>query len=74
MSSELAAIYKKLRLGDIEKYGSRVSFGNGTHIPKLTEWRAMRQVKFLMLKTFDGYKYHSITCPSGSDENTTIDP
>lgn len=77
MTEELAMICKELRLGNLGKLATQVTFRNETQY--LTDVlrlvadnretqrieRLIRQAKFPVVKTFDGYKFHPITWPKG---------
>lgn len=71
--SELAALCKKLRLGNLEELAVQVEFKNEiqylTDVLKLVAerretqrvQRLIRQAKFPVVKTLDGYKFDPIT-------------
>lgn len=80
MASELATLCKELKLGDLEKLAAQVTFEDETQyltdVLKLVAkrrdsqrvQRLLRQAKFPIIKTFDGYKFHPITWPNGFDK------
>ncbi len=84
MTEQLAAVCKELRLGDLGKLATQVTFQNETQY--LTDVlrlvaanrevqrveRLIRQAKFPVIKTFDGYKYHPITWPKGFDKEQLL--
>lgn len=84
MTNELAAICKELRLGDLGKLATQVTFRNETQY--LTDVlrlvaanreaqrieRLIKQAKFPVVKTFDGYKFHPITWPKGFDHEQLL--
>lgn len=77
MVSELRTVCKQLKLGDLEKFAAQVTFEN--EIQYLTEvlklalknrqaqrvQRLIKQAKFPVVKTFDGYNFDPITWPAG---------
>ncbi len=84
MTEELAAVCKELRLGDLGKLATQVTFQNETQyltdVLKLVAAnreaqrveRLIRQARFPVIKTFDGYKYHPITWPKGYDKEQLL--
>ena len=84
MPDELAAVCKELRLGDLGEPATQVTFRNETRyltdVLKLVAAnreaqrveRLIRQAKFPVIKTFDGYKYHPITWPNGFDKKQLL--
>jgi DNA replication protein DnaC len=75
--NELTAVCKKLRLGNLEELAVQVEFKNKiqylTDVLKLAAerretqrvQRLIRQAKFPVVKTFDGYQFDPITFPNG---------
>ncbi|NMB46799.1 MAG: ATP-binding protein [Firmicutes bacterium] len=84
MIDELAVVCKGLRLGDLGKLATQVAFENEiqylTDVLKLVASnrevqrieRLTRQAKFPVIKTFDGYKFHPITWPTGFDKEQLL--
>ena len=84
MTEELAAVCKELRLGNLGKLAAQVTFRNETQY--LTDVlrlvaanreaqrveRLIRQARFPVIKTFDGYKYHPVTWPKGYDKEQLL--
>lgn len=80
MASELTALCKALKLGDLGKLAAQVTFENETQyltdvlrlVAKNREAqrieRLIRQAKFPVIKTFDNYKWHPIAWPNGFDK------
>ncbi len=84
MANELAMVCKKLRLGDLSQLIAQVKFRNETQyltdILKLAVAnreaqrieRLIKQARFPVVKTFEGYKFHPITWPQGFDEEQLL--
>jgi DNA replication protein DnaC len=84
MQNELAAICKKLKLGDLTKLATQVTFENETqyltdvlrlalkHREDKRIERLIRQAKFPVVKSFDGYNYDPITWPHGFDKEQLL--
>ncbi len=84
MTEELAAVCKELRLSDLGKIASQVTFQNEaqylTDVLRLVAAnreiqrveRLIRQAKFPVIKTFDCYKYHPIAWPKGFDKEQLL--
>ncbi len=84
ITNELAKICKKLRIGDLSQLASQVTFLDEnqflTDILKLALAnretqrieRLIKQAKFPVVKTFEGYKFHPITWPKGYSEEELL--